>query len=162
MERNKKQNAVNALLDEYKKAVKELQNSIEGISSEELISIVDPSTSNENCKSIQTILAHVVNSGFSYAIYIQSSKNVNSIRPDKILRSSIDEFKKDLDEVLDFSYQTFTNIQDDELEEPDDAKKIKTFWGKVYDIEQLMEHAIVHILRHRRQIEKFKIVLDSP
>ena len=24
-----------------------------------------------------------------------------------------------------------------------------------YDAEQLLEHAIVHILRHRRQIEKF-------
>ena len=29
--------------------------------------------------------------------------------------------------------------------------------GQSYDAEQLLEHAIVHILRHRRQIEKFKI-----
>jgi len=28
-------------------------------------------------------------------------------------------------------------------------------WGPQYDLEQLLEHAVVHILRHRRQIEKF-------
>ncbi|HUQ34137.1 MAG TPA: hypothetical protein VM095_18595, partial [Pyrinomonadaceae bacterium] len=32
---------------------------------------------------------------------------------------------------------------------------IKTRWGAVYDAEGLLEHAIVHLLRHRRQIEKF-------
>jgi hypothetical protein len=32
---------------------------------------------------------------------------------------------------------------------------IKSRWGVVYDVEGLLEHAIVHILRHRRQIEKF-------
>jgi hypothetical protein len=30
-----------------------------------------------------------------------------------------------------------------------------TGWGQHYDIEQMMEHAIVHVLRHRRQVEKF-------
>jgi hypothetical protein len=27
-------------------------------------------------------------------------------------------------------------------------------WGMRYNLEQMMEHAIVHILRHRRQIER--------
>jgi hypothetical protein len=31
----------------------------------------------------------------------------------------------------------------------------KTRWGVDYNIDQLFEHAIVHVLRHRRQIEKF-------
>jgi len=31
---------------------------------------------------------------------------------------------------------------------------MKTSWGENYDFEQLLEHAIVHILRHRRQIER--------
>jgi hypothetical protein len=45
-----------------------------------------------------------------------------------------------------------TNIK---IEEIDNAKKITTAWGKLYDIEQLLEHAIVHVLRHRRQIKKY-------
>jgi hypothetical protein len=32
---------------------------------------------------------------------------------------------------------------------------INSRWGTVYDLEGLLEHAIVHLLRHRRQIEKF-------
>ena len=35
------------------------------------------------------------------------------------------------------------------------ATSMKFSNGKAYDFEQLMEHAIVHILRHRRQIERF-------
>ncbi|HEY6437647.1 MAG TPA: hypothetical protein VIY47_13730, partial [Ignavibacteriaceae bacterium] len=33
--------------------------------------------------------------------------------------------------------------------------KMNVRWGPQYDLEQLLEHAVVHILRHRRQIEKF-------
>jgi hypothetical protein len=33
--------------------------------------------------------------------------------------------------------------------------RMDTHWGQTYDLEQLLEHAIVHILRHRRQIERF-------
>jgi hypothetical protein len=35
---------------------------------------------------------------------------------------------------------------------------IQSGWGVPYDLEQLLEHAIVHILRHRRQIEKLNNV----
>jgi len=29
------------------------------------------------------------------------------------------------------------------------------YWGQRYDEDQILEHAIGHILRHRRQIERF-------
>jgi hypothetical protein len=32
---------------------------------------------------------------------------------------------------------------------------INSRWGVVYTVEGLLEHAVVHVLRHRRQIEKF-------
>jgi hypothetical protein len=34
---------------------------------------------------------------------------------------------------------------------------MQTGWGVTYNLEQLLEHAIVHLLRHRRQIEKFML-----
>ena len=34
-------------------------------------------------------------------------------------------------------------------------KEIDVNWSQGYDIEQLLEHAIVHLLRHRRQLERF-------
>ena len=42
-------------------------------------------------------------------------------------------------------------ISDQEIQKA----KIIVRWGPQYDLEQLLEHAIVHIIRHRRQIEKF-------
>ena len=153
--------AVAALLGEYEKAIKELQSVIEDINLPGLTRIIDPSTADPNCKSIQTILTHVVSSGYSYCIYIRELKGKSDKRRQKIQRDSVAEYKKDLDEVFKFTSDTFAQIADNELEEFDENKKIKTAWGQAYDIEQLMEHAIVHILRHRRQIEKFKILLKN-
>ena len=47
------------------------------------------------------------------------------------------------------------------IEEGNDNNKMHVSWGQSYDIEQLMEHAIVHILRHRRQIERFLLKISS-
>ncbi len=156
MENYKKQNAVAVLFAEYEKAMLEFQEVIEHLEPNELIKIVDASTDNPDCKSIQMVLAHVVSSGYSYCVYILNLKDPEIKRPAKILEASVADYKKDLDDVLQFTYEILANIKDNELEEFDHEKKIKTSWGQVYDIEQLLEHAIVHILRHRRQVEKFK------
>ncbi|MEP6950262.1 MAG: DinB family protein [Ginsengibacter sp.] len=159
MNEKNNQGAVNALLAVYEKAIIELQTVIEDIAITDLTAVVDNLTTNSDCRSIQTILTHVVSAGYSYCIYIRNSKNKNDQRPEKADRLSIVEYKNDLYQVFKFSCDTLADIHDHELEEPDDAKKIKTSWGKSYDIEQIMEHAIVHVLRHRRQIERFKNLL---
>ena len=138
-----------------------MQYVIQDISQEELIFTVDHATTNPDCKSIQTTLSHVVSSGYSYCVYIQNLKNRNNIRPEKVNRNSIVDYINDLNNVLKFTQETFATIEDDVLEECDSSKKIRTSWGQLYDIEQLMEHAIVHILRHRRQIEKFKTAIKQ-
>jgi DNA polymerase III delta prime subunit len=74
---------------------------------------------------------------------------------------TIAEYLDDLDGVFNFTEKVLEAFNDDDLEEFDNALKIKPGWGQLYDIEQMMEHAIVHILRHRRQIEKFKVQLTS-
>lgn len=151
-----KRNGVLALLAEYEKAIHELQATIEDITVADLITIRDEMTANPDCQSIQTILNHVISSGYSYCIYIQNLRDKEAKRPERKLRFSISEYKNDLDILIDFTKITFASIYDEQLEEFDNSNKIKTTWGQLYDIEQLMEHAIVHILRHRRQIEQFK------
>lgn len=160
MNHNRK-GAIGAILDEYSKAITELQQVITNVSTSDLSSIIDNTTTNPDCKSIQTILTHVVSSGFSYAIYILELKNTSSRTRQRNTRASASEYIIDLDHVLEFTSETFSNFKDEDLEELDDSKKIKTRWGQLYDIEQLMEHAIVHILRHRRQIEQFKVLLQN-
>ncbi len=156
----KNKNAVNALLDEYHKAVRELQSVIGNVQNIQLTAIIDPLTENPDCKSIQTVLAHVVASGYSYCVYIRNLKDPNAQRPPRINRETVQEYCKDLDAVLQYTDETFAEIFDDELEVFESDKKMHTSWQQEYDIEQLMEHAIVHILRHRRQIERFKTLLS--
>ncbi|WP_291285209.1 DinB family protein [Flavobacterium sp.] len=151
-----RQGAVGALLDIYEQAILDLTNVIKNIPDDALTIIIDEKTTNEDCKSIQTILSHVVSSGYSYAISIHNLKGNTIQRPDKIFHLTIAEYLKDLMNVFLFTEDIFKEIKDDELEQFDDSLKIKTGWGQLYDIEQITEHAIVHILRHKRQIEKIK------
>src|SRR5450432_1902257 len=156
-----RQGAIGALMDEYEKAIFELQQVLNDISDQELIKIVDSITKDTNCKSIQTILSHVVRSGYAYAIYIRNLSGNKIDYPDNLSRLAMRDYQKDLNDIFIFTTETFNNIKDNELEESASSKKIITSWGQAYDIEQITEHAIVHILRHRRQIEKFKLLLHA-
>lgn len=60
-----RQGAVGALLDEYERAITDLQHTIADISDNELVVIIDHKTNDTSCKSVQTVLAHVVSAGYS-------------------------------------------------------------------------------------------------
>jgi uncharacterized damage-inducible protein DinB len=151
--------AVGALLDEYERAIKELKNTLSGISEKELKTIVDTTTDDEDCRSIQTILTHVVRSGFGYAIYIRNHQGEQLAFRQSVFLENIDAYCNALDEMFEYNAQLFQDYPNLKLEEYETALKIQVRWGQLYDIEQLMEHAIVHILRHRRQIERFLLRL---
>ena len=153
--------ATGALLDEYERAIADLKNEIRVIGDKEIPVVVDPHTDDEDCRSVQSVLAHVVHAGWGYAGSIYQFRGNPFNRPAKIFRTTVDEYIQDLDEVFAFTANLLGAMKDDELLENDETKKIKVRWGQTYDAEQLMEHAIVHILRHRRQIEKFNILLKT-
>jgi hypothetical protein len=153
--------AVIALLDIYKNTLVHLKESIASVSTENLTKIIDVNTSDDNCRSLQTILAHVVNSGYSYAISIYNSKGNNEIRPAKLFHSEVTSFQHDLDKMFAYTVFVFEDIYDADLEIYEEVNKMKTGWGQYYDIEQLMEHAIVHVLRHQRQINTVLKNLDK-
>ncbi|AUP81600.1 hypothetical protein C1H87_11295 [Flavivirga eckloniae] len=73
--------------------------------------------------------------------------------------NTVEQYKMELKNMFNYNELFFKDYPNVNLEENDSEKKILVKWGQVYDIEQLFEHAIVHILRHRRQIERFKIQL---
>jgi uncharacterized damage-inducible protein DinB len=151
--------AIGALLDEYEKAIDELKELIGDITEKQLAVIVDEQTADEDCRSVQTILTHVVRAGFNYSVAIHRTKQPDLAYRDKKSRTSAHEYTRDLDEVFRYTEEVLGRFTDREIEEHDNGKKILSRWEQRYDIEQLMEHAIVHILRHRRQIHKFKIKL---
>lgn len=145
--------AIGALLDEYERAASELGRLIERIPEDDFVRIVDAQTNNDDCRSIQTIMSHVVSAAYSYADYIREQFSIASARPKHKLLSHLESLKQ-LDAALEYTAQTLEGhweMRDEEIS----GMVIDTRWGVRYDLEQLLEHAIVHILRHRRQIEKF-------
>lgn len=145
--------AVGALMDELERATNELVRVLEPLTDEEYERIRDTETLDDDCRSIQTITTHVVGAGFGYASLMRTAWGRDSVeRPrDPIaradtparLRAMLDYMCETLDGRWDLSY-------DDQA-----AMRIPARWGPVYDFEQLFEHAIVHVMRHRRQIERF-------
>lgn len=151
--------AVGALLDEYEKALHELLDVISTISQHQLTTIVDAATDDPDCRSIQTILTHVVRSGYGYAIVIRKWLGEDLEYRQSQLLDSAEAYKNALSEMFQYNVKLFDDYPNIVLEEMDNSKKINVRWGQQYDVEQLMEHAIVHVLRHRRQIERFLLKL---
>jgi uncharacterized damage-inducible protein DinB len=151
--------AIGALLDEYEKAIAELQSTIQEVTHVELNTIVDHETKDPACRSVQTILNHVIRAGYCYVIEIRRSKGEQLDFKNSEKLDTIKAFQEALDRMFEYNKNLFEDYPDINIEEHDNQKKVLVKWGQLYDVEQLFEHAIVHILRHRRQIERFLIKL---
>lgn len=153
--------AIGAILDEYEKAIQELQEVIRGLSPQELTQIVDAETEDSDCHSIQTILTHVVSSGYYYAIEIRRFLGESEQNRDRNPLRTTEEYCIALNDMFQYNVKLFDDYPKMKLIEKNNTKKIITSWKQRYDPEQLLEHAIVHVLRHRRQIERFIVIINS-
>jgi uncharacterized damage-inducible protein DinB len=153
MRESYREGAVGALMDEYERAVWELRRLVEQVADADAVRVVDTETEDENCRSVQAVMSHVVSAGYGYADLLRRSFSAPSTRPPKALLSPR-EYLEQLDAVLAYTAETLEGRWRMTYEEISGAV-IDSGWGVRYDVEQLLEHAIVHVLRHRRQIEKF-------
>jgi len=60
-------------MDVYENVWRELLYTISDISNEELKHIADPLTDDINCRSIQTVLSHLIKAGYNYVIAIRNN-----------------------------------------------------------------------------------------
>jgi uncharacterized damage-inducible protein DinB len=153
--KNELTGTIRTLLDEYKKAINELIAVVKPLGSKEILVIRDAKTTDENCRSVQTILTHMVYAGYGYINFIETNLGSKKERRPKHLFENADEYIEELKGMYDHCENFFMEHPNVPLEEYDTSKKILTHWGQVYDIDQMMEHAIVHVLKHRRQIQRF-------
>lgn len=152
--------AIGALLDEYEKAINELKVLIQDVTVDQLVQIVDAETKDEDCRSIQTILTHVVKAGYTYSIMVRNSKGEELAFSERKQLDTIKEYLSAIDEMFAYNVEVFQSYPNIKMEEHEEEKKMKARWGQTFDVDQLMEHAIVHILRHRRQIERFMVRMN--
>jgi len=153
--------AIGALLDEYEKALNELYLVIASLNNKTLCAIVDPNTPDPDCQSIQTILTHIVQSGYTYAVEVLKSIGDSVDYREKEEQKTALAYISALKAMFAYNVAVFDKHPNLQLETYSPAEKIKVRWGQYYDIEQLYEHAIVHVLRHRRQIERYKQILTN-
>lgn len=153
MPKNFRTGAVGAMMDEYERAALEFQSLVWETGEDEFMRIADSETGDESCRSIQTIMTHVVGAGYGYANYIRKNFSMSS-EPASREPISHGEASGKIDKMLAYTIETLDGkweMSDDEI----DKIVIHSGWGVTYNLEQLLEHAIVHVLRHRRQVEKF-------
>lgn len=143
-----------ALMLEYRRAMVDFKNVLSHVSDTEFAKIRDSKTKDKDCISILTVVNHCIRSGYTYANYIDSIVNGNtSLEYEKKNLNALIAIEE-LDKMLDFTESILNKIShhtDKELQQ----FQITARWQVTYDVEQLLEHAIVHILRHRLQIEHF-------
>ncbi len=149
--------AVGSILDEYEKALFELKSVVQTVGADSYSRVVEGEA--EHCCSIQIIMNHVVRAGYGYSKYIRDAlaADANPIAERQIPQMEIFE---EINEMFAYTCAIFEDkrpITDEEME----TIFFKTRWGVDYNIDQLLEHAIVHVLRHRRQIQKFILKFKS-
>ncbi|MEC4003728.1 hypothetical protein OX283_003600 [Flavobacterium sp. SUN052] len=146
---NYRKGAIGALTDEYEKALNELKIVFKSIS--DVAFLKTDFTKEQDFQSIRNIATHIVRSGYVYSNYARKSFEMEVI-PYLFSLNSIQETFVEIDKMFAYHIATF---EDKWL--MSDAEMMKTIivtsWT-TYDLEALLEHAIVHILRHRLQIQK--------
>ena len=146
---NYKPGAIGALTDEYEKALNELKVVLNSISEEVFLATNELNAL--DFQSIRNIVSHIISSGYIYSNYARKSFGMNIVSYNVNL-NSIDSVATEIDKMFSYHIKTFENrwlMSDGEM-----MKTIIVTSWTTYDLEALMEHAIVHILRHRLQIQK--------
>ena len=148
-----RQGAIGALMDEYERAANELIDLVGTLDESAFVALRDSETKDPDCKSVQTVMQHVARAGFGYANYIRTAWLQTQGRKSEEVRTPEDAAQQ-VRAMLAYMEETLKGrwtLTDDEIT----AVSMTVSWGPTYDLEQLLEHAIVHVLRHRRQIERF-------
>ena len=143
--------ALGSLIDEYERAICEIQEVVRSVPADDFTRISNLSTADPDCLSVQTIVRHTISAGYGYATYIRKALDIEGIRPEIPVVSQSEAISK-LGDMFEYTLKTFEGQWDME-EEKMLTTRFTTNWSE-YDIDSMLEHAIVHILRHRRQIEK--------
>jgi len=142
-----------ALLDEYARAAEEFCRTVEALPGDTFHQereSPDPET-----VSLRVVCGHVAVAAWNYADYIRIARELPRVpRPyEKDAVATPAALRPLLAQALRHTEATVEGCPTDEagLE----ALRFQVRWGPTYDPEMLLEHAIVHLLRHRRQIERW-------
>ncbi len=143
-----------ALMDEYARAAEDFCRVIEAMPPERFLA--DPAADPRGF-SPRVMCAHAIAAGHRYSDYIRKARGMEFVEryeldPEQLQSPS--EVRPRLREVFAYTEDSLAGLQG--LPEEEVARiTFQVRWGPTYDPEMILEHAIVHLLRHRRQVERW-------
>ena len=145
---------VPALIIEYAKAVEAFKVMLLEVGDQEFEEIVDPDARNDDFRSVRSITNHVIRAGYVYANYIRRQYAQDLVEHSEEYdlqdaEAACDEF----DAMLDYTVASLDDKLHFRYRDVIQKNIIETGWRQSFDLEQMLEHAIVHVLRHKGQIE---------
>jgi uncharacterized damage-inducible protein DinB len=148
--------AFGALMDEYARAAAELCKVVEAVPPARFAAVVDPGG---EFPTVRSICAHVLQAAYRHAAYIRRALGIApGERPHgKDLEPASPELLRPLlAAAMRYTEATVAGLQGDPAFAAQEVSTIlfPVKWGPVYDPEGMLEHGIVHLLRHRRQIQR--------
>jgi uncharacterized damage-inducible protein DinB len=150
--------SLRSVLDEYARAIREFEQVLLALPKERY----DARTvlSDENFTAVRDILKHTIGAAHVYVDYLTDALDGTDrgYQKREFPYSNSSEALSSLWEAFDRMVDVLGRIKDWTDEKQEEIKFV-TRWKQPFDIEQMLEHAIVHILRHRRQLERWR---DAP
>jgi pimeloyl-ACP methyl ester carboxylesterase len=146
--------AFGALMDEYARAAEDFCSTVEALPLDRFLELRE--SADPEMASLQSICAHVVGASYGYAIYIRIARGLprRERPPLEALTAATPAGVRPLLTVpVHLTEESVQGLVADDATLA--GLRFQVRWGPTYDPEMLLEHAIVHLLRHRRQITRW-------
>jgi uncharacterized damage-inducible protein DinB len=148
--------AFGALMDEYARAAAELCRVVAAVPPARFVEEVD---GGGEFPTVQAICTHVVQAAYGHAGHIRKALGIAAgerPRGKELVPESPEQLRPLLGAALRYTEATVAGLRAEPTFAAEEVSSIlfPVNWGPVYDPQGMLEHGIVHLLRHRRQIER--------
>lgn len=140
-----------ALLDEYARAAKGLCRVVESLAPERFVE--ERPSDDPDCVSPREICRHCARAAVGYANYLlhaqgsaMQKRGLRIEEPADVRPALADALR-----LTEQAVEPLRSLDDEALA----AIEFRSRWGTLYNPESMLEHAICHLLRHRRQLERW-------
>lgn len=144
-----------ALMDEYARAAEDFCRVVETFDLTRFDA--ERPSNNPNTVSPRAICLHVIGAAHRYAHYIRKARGVDFVErydAEPAQLRSPQDVRRLLTEgtlLTEETVEPLLNATEQEIQ----ALSFAVRWGPRYDPEMILEHAVCHVLRHRRQLERW-------
>jgi uncharacterized damage-inducible protein DinB len=145
-----------ALMDEYARAADEFCRVIETIAAARFVR--ESASSDPDTVSIRAVCRHAVSAAHRYADYIRKARGLPFVDRFELPPETLPDpgaVRAGLSAALRYTEEALAGWYEDPALAEQATFQVR--WGPTYDPEMILEHAIVHLLRHRRQVERWPI-----